>query len=236
MALALAALSLAVRVEARVFKVAGISMGRGCFDLGAIGKCMYKAAMLVDGREVVVSVLRTEGGVPLAGLIQGAAGMARHAGGEGMELGEVRDGGRRMRLISLPVAGDGGSMVVAVQSSEAKVEAGSPRDAVVAGVAVYPGATIKRVMLNTDTATTLRQAATMDEPGVVMAFYRASLARAGWMPALPADASHGGTELACFVKGPDMCWVLCSRAESDGETRLTLVNKRGGLNGTTGDR
>lgn len=227
----------AAYVHARVFKIAGISIGGGSFDFSAMGKLLYRGSMEVDGQSADVSVFRAEGGGgQLAGLIRGAAGPARYAGGAGMGLGEIRDGGQRVRLLSLPVDGDGGSLVVAVQAPDAKSGTGTLRNTIIDGVPVYHGAVIKRVMRNADTATTLRQATTTDAPGMVMEFYRAALASQGWKPALPGVASTTASELVCYVRGADLCWILCRRVESDGETRLTLVNKRGVLNATTGDR
>lgn len=222
-----------VCVEARVFKMAGISFGGGRFDYAAIGKRLYQAAMEVDGRKVDVSVIRAEErGAVLEGMIRSIGGQVSYSGGEGMGMGEIKDGGVRVRLLTLPVTDDGGSLVVAVQSPEVKGGTEPPQDQVIAGVPVYRGAVIKRVMRNTDTGTSLRQAETPDTPGMVMAYYRESLMRDGWSPVLPS----GDAELVCFAKGAEQCWILCRRSESAGETRLTVVNRRGGQNGTMGGR
>jgi hypothetical protein len=231
--LALMAWGVAVRVEARVFKIAGISFGGGSFDYTAIGKRLYKAAMEVDGRKVDVCVIRAEErGAVLAGLIQSVGGQVLYSGGEGMGMGEIRNGGERTRLLTLPVTDGGGSLVMVVQSPEVKGVTEPPQDPLIAGVPVYRGALLRRVMRNADTGTSLRQAATPDNPRMVMAYYRDTLTRDGWSLVLPA----GEAELVCYAKGAEQCWIFCRRPESAGETQLTVVNRRGGRNGTMGDR
>lgn len=234
--LALVALVMAVSVEARVFRIRGFSVGGGRFDYSAIGRRLYGAVMEVDGRVVDVSVIRAEGRMEEAVGWRGMGGQVRYEAGDGMGIGERRDGGQRVRMLTLPMVSGGESLVIAVQSGEAGAGKATPTVADMAGVPVYREAVVKRVLRNTDTGTTLWQAATADEPQVAMAFYRSAFEGEGWQRALPQAVSRRGAELECFVRGRDLCWVFCQGVESDGGTRLTLVNKRGALNGTMGDR
>lgn len=235
--LALVALVVAVSVDARVFKIRGLAFGGGRFDYSAIGRRLYGAVMEVDGRSVDVSVIRAEGRMEeVVGGLRGTGGQGRYKAGDGMGIGEIRDGGQCVRMLTLPMMSGSESLVIAVQSGEAGAGKATPMVTDMAGVPVYREAVVKRVLRNTDTGTTLWQAATADEPRVAMAFYRSAFEGEGWQPALPRAAARGGPELECFVRGRDLCWVFCQRVESDGGTRLTVVNKRAGLNGTMGDR
>ena len=95
-------------------------------------------------------------------------------------------------------------------------------------VPLYPGSRVTRFMRNQDTRTALETAMTSASPSAVAAFYATTLKRAGWgLPLPPRGDDEGGLWL--FVKGQDVCCVQAQRTDSDSETRVTLLHKRGAL-------
>ncbi len=233
MAVGLAALPSA----ARVFRQAGSGSGNKPFDVSALGRVLYEAEVRVDGRPAHVSVLNAPGSPEEWGSrIRAFAGgrSLRYASGSSIGFADLREGGHTLRMLKLPAGKEGVAVAISTRATAGKPD--RDEGGLAEGLPVYREATIRRVMRNEDTRTTMQISGTTDSPAAALAFYRAALARDGWRPVAPLPRGTAGAGLAGFSRGADLCWILCRRAESGGETRITLLHKRGGMNSSTGDR
>lgn len=212
--------------SARIFRNSGVATGS---DVSSLGRVLYTAAMEVDGSPRQVSVVAPSAESGASGVRTGSAGKGS------MEIASMPPGAGPVRVLTLRDPDKGKALVIAVEGAPGR---GEP-DRVVQPATVFPayrGAVVRKVIRNADTRTTMEIRETADDPDAVLRHYRSALARAGWAPVGLRPDGAAGEGLAGFWKGGDVCWILCRRAESGGETRVTLLHKRGAMNGMTGDR
>lgn len=224
-----------IDADARVFRWRGMFRPDGPMNAASFGYVVYEARMEVDGRPVSASVVNASASPnELKAILDSAAagGSIRYAATRAMGVGEVLNGPNRLKVVAVPT-GESRSTVMLLADEPGK---SFPALEQIDDVPRCQGMKVARVMRNEDTRSTLQTGTTPDHPDAVDAFYRAALARDGWTPLAPVRGSVEGGLLAGFSRGSDVCWILCRRSDSDGETRVTLLHKRGKPSGGMGDR
>jgi hypothetical protein len=211
--LALVAGLFAFLVQAAVFQTGG-KTGGDLLNPDSYGRCLYRAAMQINGGRAEVSVIACEGGVaPLR-----AAFKVEQATGDG----------RTVRLVTLKPSPDSPPLMVAVSQSvgEAKASRSSEGRHRIDEIPIPSGARVLSFQRNDESRTSLeRLAVRMPEAGV-RGYYDAILARDGWSRLFP-ESREGG--LMVFMKGATVCCVGVSAADSYGESRVTLLHKQGAV-------
>lgn len=232
-AVVLAVLLPATVLQARVFRRWAWSPSGQLFNPDGFGKRLYRAVMELNGAQADVSVVACPAGLDgvRQGLAAGEGVSTRFTAGEGLGAGEITGLGRAVQLVALTPGGDGTpALMVAVEqgtrgratSSSAEVRHGFPE------LPLYPGSRVTRFWRNQGSRTALETAMAPASPAAVAGYYASALKREGWALPLPPRADDEGG-LLLFVRGRDVCCVQAQRADSDSETRVTLLHKRGAL-------
>jgi hypothetical protein len=203
----------AIVVQAAVFQTGG-GTGGDLFDPGSFGRCLYRAAMQINGGRAEVSVIACEAG-------GGSLGTA-------FKVEQVTRDGRTVRLVTLKPSPDTPPMMVAVSQSVGEAQASRSGEGrhQIEEIPIPSGARVLSFQRNDESRTSLeRLAVRMPEAGV-RGYYDAILARDGWSRLFPESRESG---LMVFVKGATVCCVGVGAADSYGESRVNLLLMRGAV-------
>ena len=220
-------------LQARVFQRLGWGTSGSLFNVEAFGKKLYQTVMNVNGARADVTVAMCDGGMD--GVRQSLAASAgkpmRFSSGPGIGVGEITGAGRTVRLIALAPAGSTSpGLIVAVEQADGERHAAHSTQLQhgIPEVPLFPGSRVSSFMRNEDTRVAWEVALSPVLPEGIMAFYRSTLKQAGWEQPFSVGASESGGMLL-FMKGRDVCCIQTQRTDSDSETRVTLLHKRGAL-------
>lgn len=196
----------ALLVRAAVYQTGGAAEG-DIFNPSSFGRCIYQTVMRINGGRADVSVVSCEGRVG-----------SRQA---------TRDG-KTMSLLALTPSAESRTLIIAVAQSEREQKASRP-DAVrhqIEGIPVPAGATILSYQGNEDTRTSLERVSVRMQADGVRDYYDARMAGSGWARLFPAVRDSG---LQIYTKGADLCCIGVGETDSYGESKVTLLHKRGAV-------
>jgi hypothetical protein len=203
----------AIVVQAAVFQTGG-STGGDLLNPDSFGRCLYRAAMQINGGRAEVSVIACDEGVaprPAAFKIEQAAG-----------------DGRTLRLVTLKPSLASPPLMVAVSQSVGEEQASRSGEGrhQIDEIPIPSGARVLSFQRNDESRTSLERLAVRMSADGVRGYYDAILTRNGWSR-LFSESREGG--LMVFVKGATVCCVGVGAADSYGESRVTLLHKRGAV-------
>lgn len=181
------------------------------FTPSTYGRLIYKTIMEINGGKADVSVVACDDGLDT---MQGAL-TAQHDA--------------RLRWVSLDTGeGKPGVLVTVVQSPSEKEASQSARARHrIADVPVPSDGIVLGTMRSADTRTTYERLTSRLGRSEVVQFYDQAMIRSGWSK-LVAASEEGG--FLFYAKGADLCAVLVTIQESDGETGISLLHKQGAVN------
>ena len=194
-------------LQARVFTEGRLDL----LNPATFGRLIYKTLMELNGGKAEVSVVACADG---PALVEAAAAAPRDPTLQAVALSAGED---KPALLVTVVQSP--SEKAASHPSRARHRLGDvplPSDGVVLG-------TIKSV----DTRTTLERLASRQGAAEVERFFERAMGQAGWSRLVEAA---GGSGFQFYVKGADVCVVLVTTQESNGETGITLLHKQGAVN------
>lgn len=203
----------ALLVQAAVYQTGG-SGGGNPLNPDSFGRCLYRAAMQINGGRAEVSVIACEEGVasrPAAFKVEQATG-----------------DGRILRRVTLKPSPDSRPLMVAVAQSvsEAKASQSSGGRHQIDEIPIPSGARVLSFQRNDESRTSLERLTVRMAADGVRGYYDATLARNGWSRLFPESQESG---LIVFVKGAAVCCVGVGAADSYGESRVTLLHKQGAV-------
>jgi len=204
------------------------SLGGDLFDPASFGRVIYRTVMWINGGRAEVAVTACDRGTAsvkaaFAGEPQGA----RYREGASLGLGQTTRDGRIMRVMTIEPPGASKPLLVSVLQSEGdERQSRSSTPQGLDEVPALPGAEIEGVLRSDDTHTAVERLTTRRAPSGVLAFYDGAMTRGGWTRL----SGEPDASLRIYLKGSDVCCVGVRAAESDGETRVTLLHKRGAVN------
>ena len=203
----------AILVQAAVFQTGG-KTGGDPLKPDSYGRCLYRAAMQINGGRAEVSVIACEGVVdPLR---------------TAFKVEQATGDGRTVRLVTLKPSPDSPPLMVAVSQSvgEAKASRSSEGRHRIDEIPIPSGARVLSFQRNDESRTSLERLAVRMPADGVRGYYDAILARDGWSRLFP-ESREGG--LMVFMKGATVCCVGVGAADSYGESRVTLLHKQGAV-------
>lgn len=191
---------------ARVFSSRSVDL----FSPATYGRLIYKTVMEINGGKAEVNVVACDEGL---GAVRGA-------------LTAHQD--PALRLVALSPAPDKPALLVTVAQSAAEREASRERNAQhrLADVPVPPDGIVLGTMRSTDTRTTFERIASRMDRTEVVRFFESGLARHGWSRQCGRGTGNG---FLVYVKAADLCMLLVTDQESNGNTGITLLHKQGAV-------
>jgi hypothetical protein len=220
--------------EGRVFfRWRGKAQIQGAFEsIGA--KSVYRGKMLINGTSGEVEVFACPDGIR-----ETVAGMRRHLGpdsanhsGGTMAIGKASGDGRDYSFLLVQLSEVAETMVFAIaRPSDASPESLAPVaiSQRIPSVPSYPGSMPVFFASEQDRSSSLGVASTLDTPETVRRYYQGRLTAEGWTPATGVRDAPDRPGMTVFVRGNE---ILCCQADAGpgGDTRITLLHKRQGLN------
>ena len=203
------------------------------FDfLGA--KSVYRSRLEINGGPGNLEVFACPSGIrdTVAGIRQRlGANAVSHSGGS-MAFGEVTDGNDLLRLVIVQLSARSETLVFSIaqsQDSRAASLVPVPITDRIPAVPSYPGSRPAFFVADQDRQCALGVASTSDSPEGVRRFYADRMAADGWKPAIRGTDKANATGMTVFLRKEE---ILCCQADEGpgGETRITLLHKRQGLN------
>lgn len=194
-------------LQARVFASRRVDLA----SPATYGRLIYTTAMEINGGKAVVNVVACDGGWPA---VRGA--LAAHQD-------------PALRVVTFLPEPDKPALLVTVAQSTVEREASRAGNAQhrLADVPVPRDGTVLSALRSADSRTTFeRISSRMVQPEVVR-FFEQAMARNGWSR---QSGGGAGTGLLIYVKAADLCMVLVSAQETNGETAITLLHKQGAVN------
>lgn len=175
------------------------------------GRLIYKTVMEINGSKAEVNVVACNEGLDA---VRGA--LATHQD-------------PALRLLTLSSGPEKPALLVTVAQPPAEREASRTRKAPrrLADVPVPRDGTVLSTMRSSDTRTTFERIASRMDRDEVIQFFEQAMAGNGWSRQVGAGAGNG---LLIFVKAADICMVLVTAQETNGETAITLLHKQGAVN------
>jgi len=219
----------ALVLQARVYQTSG-AMGGDLFNPSSLGKQVYRTAMTINGGRADVSVVDCAGGEASIRTVCGdmPAGSARYVAGESLGLGKAVRDGQVVRLVTLSPGLGSRTLLVTVAQSDSAVRASAvpPLRHQLEDVPVPPDATVLSYMKNDDTRTAMERLSVRMSGEGARRYFEGAMTRAGWAR---VAGTAGESGVAFYMKGADVCCVRVVVADSDGESRVTLLHKRGAV-------
>lgn len=219
----------ALVLQARVYQTSG-AVGGDLFNPSSFGRQVYRTVMTINGGRADVSVVDCAGGDASVRTACNALppGAARYMVGESLGLGKAVRDGKEVRLLTLSPGPGARMLLVTVTQSDsaARDSATPPLRHQLEDVPVPPDATVLSYMKNADTRTAMERLSVRMPGEGARLYFEGAMARAGWTRVSGAAGENG---MAFYMKGADVCCVRVSVADSDGESRVTLLHKRGAV-------
>lgn len=206
----------------------GIPLGGDLFDPATFGRVVYRTVMWINGGRADVAVTTCDRGTAsVKTAFGGESAGAAYREGTSMGLGRATRDGRSVRVMTIEPPGAANPLMVSVIQSDAdERQSRSTPSHGLDDVPALPDADVEGLLRSDDTRTAVERLTTRRAPEGVLAFYDGAMTRGGWTRLSGApDAS-----LRIYVKDTDVCCVGARAVESDGETRVTLLHKRGAVN------
>ncbi len=194
-------------LHARVFSSRSLDFR----DPASYRRLIYKTLMEINGGKADVNVVASDhGAVSLESTLASRPGpplraMLLKISSETPEL-----------LITVTQSPAERSLSLSKRAQHRLVDVPFPSDGVVLG-------TLK----NTDTRSTFERFVTRMGETEAIRFYEGGMKKSGWSGMIGADNS---SSVLLFVKGADICVVMVTAQESNGETSITLLHKQGAVN------
>jgi len=194
-------------LQARVFLSRNIDLS----NPATFGRLVYKTLMEINGGNADVSVVACDDGVAPV-----QAALTQHPD-------------PTLRVVALSTGSEKEALLVTVvQSQEEKAASQVQRVRHrLADVPVPADGIVLGTMKNMDTRTTLERFSSRLGKDEVVRFFEQTMTRMGWAKMMGAAAGGG---VLFYVKGADICMVMVTPQESNGETGITLLHKQGAVN------
>lgn len=215
-------LASAFSASARIFsrRTAGDDISALLQEIG--GRCAYRAPVRINGSPSLLAVIGFDDPHNLR-MAEIRAALQLDATATGIDtLHIIEHAGKVTRLLLLRPAGGDQTLAVTIEQTVAafrQSRADVPRG--MCPLPVYPGATPGLQAENEETGLFFTSMTSVADPLRIAAFYQASLAAAGWVPAFPESGPHSGL---LFLKKNALCMVLII-PEGESTARITLLHK-----------
>lgn len=206
-ALVLAGCLAATLLHARVFSSGRLDL----LNPATFGRLIYKTIMEINGGKAEVNVVACADGPAVV-----EVALAAH-----------RD--PTLRVVALSAGDDTPALLVTVVQSPAEKDASRPAQARhgLTDVPVPSDGVVLGTMRSVDTRTTFERLSSRQGVAEVTRFFEREMGQAGWSKLVGADEGSG---FLFYIKGADLCAVLVTPQESNGETGITLLHKQGAVN------
>ena len=194
-------------LHARVY----FSQSVDLFNPASFGRLIYKTIMEINGGKAEVNVVGCDDGLDPV-----KAALGTHLD-------------PRLRVVALGSDSERPALLVTVVQSPAEQNTSQSIRARhrITDVPVPSDGLVLSTLNSSDTRSTLECLSSRMGKDDLVRFYEAAMARTGWTKLVAAAEGSG---LMIYIKGADICVVMVTMQESNGESGVTLLHKQGAVN------